>query len=205
MEQITTSVSELGSKISERIDKIETHTGYETREAQIIKSNISQYWNNELNERKTAYWKHYRSMKLAELYEAICSEENPFVPRKFRMKVQESAAQDEKELRGKQSIQHLRDEIDVLKLRSTNFEKQFQDTDSRALRHLDEQTDDSKVKNCLKNLWNNDCKREESITHDIWKSKEDFLRSTFDKEKSEEIYHTIILGQDDYENDRDKP
>ena len=31
------------------------------------------------------------------------------------------------------------------------------------------------------------------------------MRSTFDKEKSEEIYHTIILGQDDYENDRDKP
>ena len=104
-------------------------------------------------------------------------------------------------------MQHLRDEIDdfVLKLRSTNFEKQFQDTDIRALRYLDEQTDDSKVKNCLKNLWNNDCKREESITHDIWKSKEDFLRFTFDKEKSEEIYHTIILGQDDYETDRDKP
>ena len=93
----------------------------------------------------------------------------------------------------------------MLKLRSTNFEKQFQDTDSRALRHLDEQTDASKVKSCLKNLWNNDCKHKESITHDIWKSKEDFLRSTFDKETSEEIYRTIILGQDDYENDRDKP
>ena len=123
---------------------------------------------------------------------------------KFAESTRERSTRRER-VEGEQSMQHLHDEIDVLKLRSTNFEKRFQDTNSRALRYLDEQTDDTKVKNCLKNLWNNNCKREESITHDIWKSKEDFLRSIFDKEKSEEIYHTIILGQDDSENDRDKP
>ena len=95
-------------------------------------------------------------MMSAELYEAICSKENPFVPKKIQDESPRGPGRRQERIEGEQSIQHLCDEIDVLKLMSTNFEKQFLDTDSRASRHLDQQTDDSKVKNCLKNLWNND-------------------------------------------------
>ena len=71
MEQITTSMPEMGSKIAEEIGRRETSNGNDTSEAQIIKNNISQYWKNNLHDRKSAYWKHFRSMKLEELYKAI--------------------------------------------------------------------------------------------------------------------------------------
>ena len=82
MEQITNSMSEMSSKITEEFNKKESSTGYETREAQMIKNNLSKYWKNELNNRKTAYMKYFRSMKLAELYKEIGQDENPFVPKR---------------------------------------------------------------------------------------------------------------------------
>ena len=98
LEQITTSMSEMGSKIAEEIGRKETSNGNDTREAQIIKNNISQYWKNNLHDRKSAYWKHFRSMKLADLYKEICPEENPFVLRKFRMTINETTHQEGKDL-----------------------------------------------------------------------------------------------------------
>ena len=82
------------------------------------------------NNRKTAYMKYFRSMKLAELYKEISQDENPFVPKEFRITVSESTSQEEKDLRSRQSIQHLKDEIDVLLVRSTtlrnNLRRQIQ-------------------------------------------------------------------------------
>ena len=95
MEQITNSMSEMSSKITEEFNKKESSTGYETREAQMIKNNLSKYWKNELNNRKTAYMKYFRSMKLAELYKEISQDENPFVPKEFRITVNESTSQEE--------------------------------------------------------------------------------------------------------------
>ena len=83
MEQIANSMSEMSSKITEEFNKKESSTGYETREAQMIKNNLSKYWKNELKNRKTAYMKYFRSMKLAELYKEISQDENPFVPKEF--------------------------------------------------------------------------------------------------------------------------
>ena len=87
IEQITSSISELGNKISDKIDQIEHPTGNESTEAQMIKGSLQKYWKNELNLRKTAYIKYYRASKLADLYKEICPDENPFVPRKFRYTV----------------------------------------------------------------------------------------------------------------------
>ena len=58
--------------------------------------------------------KYFRSMKLAELYKEISQDENPFVLKEFRVTVSESTSQEEKDLRSRQSIQHLKDEIEVL-------------------------------------------------------------------------------------------
>ena len=94
MEQITNSVSEMSSKITEEFNKKESSTGYQTREAQVIKNNLSKYLKNELNNRKTV--KYFRSMKLAELYKEISQDKNPFVPKEFRITVSESTSQEER-------------------------------------------------------------------------------------------------------------
>ena len=196
MEQITTSMSEMGSKNAEDIGQRETSNGNDKREAQIIKNNISQYWKNYLHDRKSAYWKHFRSMKLAELYKEICPEENPFVPRKFRITINETAHQEEKDLRSKQSIQHLRDEIEILISRSTNFKNQFRDIDERIKQFQESQTSDPRVRSSLFTLWKNDCKTEENTSHKIWENDEKFLRSTYNNEKAEETNHTLLITQE---------
>ena len=196
MEQITNSMSEMSSKITEEFNKKESSMGYETREAQMIKNNLSKYWKNELNNRKTAYMKNFRSMKLAELYKEISQDENPFVPKEFRITVSESTSQEEKDLRSRQSIQHLKDEIEVLLVRSTNFKKQFEETDTKVGTFLEEQTSDLTVRKCLQTLWKNDCQNEESTTHKIWENKESSHRSTYKKEKEEETIHTLIINQE---------
>ena len=135
-------------------------------------------------------------MKLAELCKEISQDENPFVPKEFRITASESTSQEEKDLRSRQSIQHLKDEIEVLLVRSTNFKKQFEETDTKVGTFLEEQTSDLTVRKCLQTLWKNDCQNEESTTHKIWENKESSHRSTYKKEKEEETIHTLIINQE---------
>ena len=200
MEQMTSSITELGNKISAQIDRMEHFSGGESKEAQIIKGNLQKYWKNELNQRKTAYIKCYRATKLANLYKEMCPEENPFVPRKFRCTIHENVSKDEEKLRSKQSIQHLLDEVEVLTIRAENFKKQFEEIDNKAEQYLQAQTSDPDVKGHLITLWKNDCKLEEDKTHELWKEKEDFFRSEFDKEKAGETDHTLLITKENEDN-----
>ena len=107
-----------------------------------------------------------------------------------------STSQEEKDLRSRQSIQHLKDEIEVLLVRSTNFKKQFEETDTKVGTFLEEETSDLTVRKYLQTLWKNDCQNEESTTHKIWENKESSHRSTYKKEKEEETIHTLIINQE---------
>ena len=90
----------------------------------------------------------------------------------------------------------LKDEIEVLLVRSTNFKIQFEETDTKVGTFLEEQTSDLTVRKCLQTLWKNDCQNEESTTHKIWENKESSHRSTYKKEKEEETIHTLIINQE---------
>ena len=56
------------------------------------------------------------------------------------------------------------------------------------------------MKRCLITLWNNDCKREEGITHEFWKEKVVFFGSEFEKEKVGETSHTLLITKENGEN-----
>ena len=84
------------------------------------------------------------------------------------MTINETAHQEEKDLRSKQSIQHLCDEIEILISRSTNFKNQFRDIDERIKQFLESQTSDPRVRNSLFTLWESDCKTEGNTSHKIW-------------------------------------
>ena len=112
------------------------------------------------------------------------------------MTINETAHQEEKNLRSKQSIQHLRDEIDILISKSTNFKNQFRDIDERIKQILQSQTSDPRVRSSLFTQWENDCKMEENTSHKIWENDEKFLRSTYSNEKAEETNHTLLITQE---------
>ena len=138
----------------------------------------------------------YFILSYIELYKEVYPEQNPFVPRKFRMTINETAHQEEKDLRSKQSIQHLRGKIEIFILRSTNFKNQFRAIDERIKQLLESQTSDPRVRSNLFTLWENDCKTEENTSHKIWENDEKFLRSTYSNEKAEETNHTLLITQE---------
>ena len=90
----------------------------------------------------------------------------------------------------------MKDEIEVLLVRSTYFKKQFEETDTKVGTFLEEQTSDLTVRKYLQTLWKNDCQNEESTTHKIWENKESPHRSTYKKEKEEETIHTLVINQE---------
>ena len=113
----------------------------------------------------------------------------------------ENVSQDEVEVRSKQSVQHLQDEIEVQTLRAGNFKKRFEDIHEKAEQYLQSQTTSLEVKRRLITLWNNDCKREAGITHGFWKEKEVFFRSEFEKETVGETNHTLlIINKENHKN-----
>ena len=52
MELMTSSVSEFGNRISDKINQIEHATGNESTKPQMMKLNVHKYWKNEFNLRK---------------------------------------------------------------------------------------------------------------------------------------------------------
>ena len=69
---------------------------------------------------------------------------------------------------------------------------------------MQSQTSNLDVKRCLITLWNNECTREEGITHELWKEKVDFFRSEFEKEKAEETNHILLITKKNDENSEEK-
>ena len=58
----------------------------------------------ELQKRKRLHYQIYRAQSLSSYYQSLLNHENPFVPAKFRAKVNTATPEYEKEIRRKQSI-----------------------------------------------------------------------------------------------------
>ena len=74
----------------------------------------------ELQKRKRLHYQIYRAQSLSSYYQSLLNHENPFVPAKFRAKVNITTPEYEKEIRRKQSIDTMKREIDILDERRRN-------------------------------------------------------------------------------------
>ena len=68
----------------------------------------------QLQKRKRLHYQIYRAQSLSSYYQSLLNHENPFVPAKFRAKVNITTPEYEKEIRRKQSIDTMKREIDTL-------------------------------------------------------------------------------------------
>ena len=68
----------------------------------------------ELQKRKRLHYQIYRVQSLSSYYQSLLNQENPFVPAKFRAKVNITTFEYEKEIRRKQSIDTMKRKIDIL-------------------------------------------------------------------------------------------
>ena len=68
----------------------------------------------QLQKRKRLHYQIYRAQSLSSYYQSLLNHENPFVPAKFRAKVNITTPEYEKEIRRKQSIDTMKREIDIL-------------------------------------------------------------------------------------------
>ena len=75
----------------------------------------------ELQKRKRLHYQINRAQSLSSYYQSLLNHENPFVPAKFRAKVNTTTREYEKEIRRKQSIDTMKREIDPLDERRRNW------------------------------------------------------------------------------------
>ena len=63
----------------------------------------------------------YRAQSLSSYCQSLLNHENPFVPAKFRAKVNTATSEYEKEMRRKQSTDTMKREVDILDERRRNW------------------------------------------------------------------------------------
>ena len=79
--------------------------------------NILNNINKEVEKRKWLHYQIYWSQQLSRYYETLINQERPYVPPKFRQKINESTPNYEKQLKCHQSINTVKDEINTVMLR----------------------------------------------------------------------------------------
>ena len=109
------------------------------------------------------------------------------------MKVPENAPQEEKSLREQQSLQRMKNEIEILNLRAQRFETDYKRIDENVCQYLQYQTQSTDIQNQLKQLWTNDCEQEQRVSLDFWKKKEQWFKDSYEGERSNETNRIIIL------------
>ena len=78
----------------------------------------------------------YRLQQFSSYYETLINQERPYVPAKFRQKVNESTRNYEKELKCQQSINAIEDEINILEERQKHWLVELTDYDKNIQQFL---------------------------------------------------------------------
>ena len=73
--------------------------------------------NKEVEKHKKLHCQFYRSQQFSSYYKTLINQERPYVPAKLRQKVNESTPNYEKEFKRQQSIDAVKDEINILEER----------------------------------------------------------------------------------------
>ena len=81
---------------------------------------IKLFWSQILNSRKQTYWKQISNAKRAEYYENWLNQENPVIPRKFRIKPINGEPSDQTDVRIEIAKKRVMGEILLLRMRAEN-------------------------------------------------------------------------------------
>ena len=127
--------------------------------------------------------------------------ENPFVPAKFRAKVNTTTPEYEKEIRCKQSIDTMKREIDILDERRRNWLVELEQY-KQAIQNINSLNFNNKQQELLQVKYKAKLKEDEKRNTDNWNDHFDKLKATYEKEQeSNDIDNLLKYGNKQSQNE----
>ena len=135
----------------------------------------------ELQKRKRLHYQIYRAQSLSSYYQSLLNHENPFVPAKFRAKVNITTPEYEKEIRRKQSIDTMKREIEILDGRRRNWLVELEQHE-QMIRNINSINFNNERPQLFQVIYNNELKEDEKRNTDNWNNRFDKLKARYEKE-----------------------
>jgi hypothetical protein len=161
------------------------------KEADKIKQNMKVEWSRTLNFRKQLFWKQINNANDAEQYEKWLGEDNPILPRKFRITEINGEPEDQKNIRANMAVERVKGEIQLLRMRSEKSQEKVINIDEQMIQGLKKKAN-GKILEILENRWRSDCEKEEKRSQERYRIKEiwqlDYVRkfgNSITKEKNQ--------------------
>lgn len=144
------------------------------KEASRIKQKLKSVWSQMLNIRKQTYWKQINNANHAEQFEKWLEEQEPIIPRKYRIKPIRGEPEDQTNIRIEVAKERVKGDIQLLRLRSNNSQKKVIDFDAQMEKEIRNNAS-GRVLEILLKMWESDCTKEEQKSFNKWRYKEAWL------------------------------
>ena len=156
----------------------------------------------ELQKRKRLHYQIYRAQSLSSYYQSLLNHENPFVPAKFRAKVNITTPEYEKEIRRKQSIDKMKREIDILDERRRNWLVKLEQYEQAIHNILNLLNFSNEQQQLLQVKFKDKLKEDEKRnTEDNWNDHFDKLKATHEKERESNDIDNLLKYADKQSQD----
>jgi hypothetical protein len=154
-----------------------------------------------LNFRKQLFWKQINNANDAEQYEKWLGEDNPILPRKFRITEINGEPEDQKNIRANMAVERVKGEIQLLRMRSEKSQEKVMNIDEQMIQGLQRKAN-GKILEILEKRWKSDCEKEEKRSQERYRIKKiwqlDYVRkygNSTTKEKKSAKTKTALVSQ----------
>ena len=125
-----------------------------------------------------------------------------FVPRKFRTKLPDNCTEREKQLLRNLATDRVKQEIIILKNRSSGFKEKYDLIDEKLLEKIQEETSDPPTIANLKKFWVESYEKGEEKSLTIWNKQEEEMKNLYDKEMKEKV--DCLTKKQDFDENKDQ-
>ena len=161
-----------------------------------IKSKFSLKWKKSLNTRKQAFYNHLRNAEKAALYSSWYSDSPNFLPLHLRPKVRKNERQDIVDTKVSEAKVAFNNKITTMNTSADNQRAKYISIDDEMMNLIKDKTSgDDESCSLLISWWEQDCKSAESLSHEIWEQKKQYLISM--KNKSEDDGENTLVKIED--------
>ena len=141
-----------------------------------FKSQNSLCWNDTLNKRKQGYWNFVKNQKKAELYDIWRTDTPNYLPLKYRPKRLENEIPQYTQSRITEAKLKYNNDITIMKAYATNHEQKYKNLDKSMMKIIFDLTHYDDERNKLMEMWENDTRKQEEHSNQLWFKKEKFLK-----------------------------
>ena len=157
-----------------------------------IKSQNSLLWNDTLNKRKQAYWNFVKNQKKSDLYNIWRTETPNYLPLKYRPKRIENEITEYTQSRITEAKLKYNNEISIMKAYATHHQQKYNDLDHSMTKIINSLTPYDDERHKLIEMWDNDIRKQEDHSNQVWFKKEKFLK---DKKHEDQQNGDSLMSQ----------